>query len=403
DRDQPLSDVLSDQGAAAYERLLTATAEGHMCYLQSKGITTSWRKCWVVLRAQTLFAYPSNRAGTAAASSRPLVVVDLSAGFRLVDQHGQANRKVATSDQLAQADGEVLRMAMAQRQRMGDGAPLIVRCKGGVHVFCTLTAVDYDYWRRVLRAAQGPASLHSGSSAQRPEPSAEPHFETSPELQPKPEPQAERPAMSSLVHRPRSPRAAHVVACPRRDRLVAVAFRHTSASGSPCTCVLTSGTLHVQSEQKGEQPGAAECSVALPGATAISEASGRHVRLVDSRGLELVWLDVGDRGAEWREALEGVGVRFEEDASVALRKSRSFASSLARIDWPLPPTTLPPMPAAMTGGEREAVEEVRAGNPSLDAVGMRFAGERGRASRFAWFRRGSSVALGGKAGRSQPG
>ncbi|KAJ2375958.1 hypothetical protein GGI05_007074, partial [Coemansia sp. RSA 2603] len=351
----------------------------------------------------TLFAYPSNRAGTAAASSRPLVVVDLSAGFRLVDQHGQANRKVATSDQLAQADGEVLRMAMAQRQRMGDGAPLIVRCKGGVHVFCTLTAVDYDYWRRVLRAAQGPASLHSGSSAQRPEPSAEPHFETSPELQPKPEPQAERPAMSSLVHRPRSPRAAHVVACPRRDRLVAVAFRHTSASGSPCTCVLTSGTLHVQSEQKGEQPGAAECSVALPGATAISEASGRHVRLVDSRGLELVWLDVGDRGAEWREALEGVGVRFEEDASVALRKSRSFASSLARIDWPLPPTTLPPMPAAMTGGEREAVEEVRAGNPSLDAVGMRFAGERGRASRFAWFRRGSSVALGGKAGRNQPG
>ncbi|KAJ2778969.1 hypothetical protein GGI15_004022 [Coemansia interrupta] len=446
DRELPVSgavEALADHGEAQ-ERALTTSAEGQMYYLQSKGISTSWRKCWMVLRAQTLYGYPGNRAGTARASEKALVVVDLSCGFRLVDQHGQANRMVATSDQLGHFDGDagsqhssdsssagmgaMMGLAMAQRQHVGgDGAPLIIRCaRGGVHVFCTLTAVDYDYWRRVLRVAQGPdASLHSGSSA------TQPPARQLPPPPPPPPPSLPTPVLSSLVHRPRdAPRPAHVVTRPRRDRFVANAFRRHDVSGigSFCCCVLVSGALHgfrdmavaadTLDQERLDQMADFTIGLSEEATAAISEVcAGRHVlRIVDClMGDDLLWLDVGsrDKAALWSDALEriaGVKVDCVENQSVgalALRRSRSFVSNLSRIDWPMPPSTLPGVPGAGAEPEPEAGEQKEpSGNPSLDAVGMRFAGERVErvASRFAWFRRGSTTGLGGRAGssRSQP-
>ncbi|KAJ1722047.1 hypothetical protein LPJ53_003486 [Coemansia erecta] len=476
DREKPVTgavEALADHGEAQ-ERALTTTAEGQMYYLQSKGISTSWRKCWMVLRAQTLYGYPSNRAGTAAQSpaDKALVVVDLSCGFRLVDQHGQANRRVATSDQLGHVGGALgdsdsqhssdsssagvgamVGLAMAQGRRMGgDGAPLIIKgALGGVHVFCTLTAVDYDYWRRVLRVAQGPdASLHSGSSAtpsparqqQQPQPDKlllplplpPLPLPLPPQQQQQQQQQAStQPAVSSLVHRPRSqPRSAHVVARPRRERFVANAFRRHDVSGigSFCCCVLVPGALHgfrdmsvasdTSDTERLEQTADFSIHLSAEATAAISEVcAGRHVlRIVDClMGDDLLWLDVGsrDKAALWSDALESIAgvtvdcVESQGVGALALRRSRSFVSNLSRIDWPMPPSTLPGVPNAGMEKAQAPTEPMpgeSSGNPSLDAVGMRFAGERVErvASRFAWFRRGSSTGLGAKAGssRSQP-
>ncbi|KAJ1883185.1 hypothetical protein LPJ57_000353 [Coemansia sp. RSA 486] len=452
-----VADAVADFGDAQAKAIKTA-AEGQVYYLYSKGISTSWKLCWLVLRSQTLCGYPSDHGGTGAASDKKMLEVDLSKGFLLVDQHGHENHMVATSDQLQtkrDTDGKstgasmsmrsgsgsssgsssgsglgaVLGLATAHRQQLGnDGAPLIVRsASGGVYVFCTQTAVDYDHWRRVLCVAQGPgvsSSQHNSSVSSSPPPVQPPV------------------ALTSLVHRPKEHRPAHVVARPRRERFVANAFRRQSGSGtgSFCCCVVVPGAIHgfgdmsVATNADSDSLGRlAEFSVQLvaQSTAAVSEIhGGRHVlRIIDCvTANDLLWLDVGsrDKSGLWIEALgriAGVHVDCSDTQSIAglgPRRSRSFAVNLSRIDWPMPPTTLPSvspksdsdtpaelpaelpaklpaeLPASATSSSADNSRAID-GNPSLDAVGMHFsdsASEEQRlnrmsllSSRFAWLRR----------------
>ncbi|KAJ2875349.1 hypothetical protein FB639_004013 [Coemansia asiatica] len=425
---QPIADAVADFGDAQAKAMKTA-AEGQVYYLQSKGISTSWKLCWLVLRSQMLCGYPSSHGTTGASSEKKLLEVDLSKGFLLVDQQGRENHMVAKSDQLqSRRDSDnsssksisdsgsssglsaVLGLATAHRRQLGnDGAPLIIRSSATdkVHVFCTQTAVDYDHWRRVLCVAQGPeATSQHNSTASSPPPAPPPV------------------ALTSLVHRPKEPhRQAHVVARPRRERFVANAFRRQNEQGVGrfCCCVVVPGAIHgfsdmsVAANADSENlQGLADFSIALAARStaAVSEIhEGRHVlRIIDCvTANDLLWLDVGNRekAGLWIEALARIAdvhADCSDTASVVglgMRRSRSFAVNLSRIDWPMPPTTLPSISPKSDGpsvlsAASAAGGRALDGNPSLDAVGMRFSDAASDdrvdrlaqlSSRFAWLRR----------------
>ncbi|KAJ2848122.1 hypothetical protein IWW36_003484, partial [Coemansia brasiliensis] len=146
--------------AESHEETSTVEGEGQMYYMQTKGLSTAWRLCWVELCGTVLGCYRQRRlAKTRQRSTRehPLVLIDLSGGFKLVDQHGRQNQRISTSDQLptgASSTSSILGLASYQHLG-GNGAPLIIKCSdNSVHIFCTQSAVDYDYWRRMLRLVQ---------------------------------------------------------------------------------------------------------------------------------------------------------------------------------------------------------------------------------------------------------
>ncbi|KAJ2477878.1 hypothetical protein IWW56_004072 [Coemansia sp. RSA 2131] len=132
--------------------------EGQIYYMQSKTLSAAWKLCWMELSGTLLSCYKRGRLhGSKQRSQRDqaLTTIDLSGGFKLVDQHGRQNQRISTSDQLSPSSSAASLLGMSYQHLGGTGSPLIIKCSdGSVHVFCTQSAVDYDYWRRMLRLVQ---------------------------------------------------------------------------------------------------------------------------------------------------------------------------------------------------------------------------------------------------------
>ncbi|KAJ2502212.1 hypothetical protein GGH96_001284 [Coemansia sp. RSA 1972] len=132
--------------------------EGQIYYMQSKSLSAAWKLCWMELSGTLLACYKRGRIhGSKQRSQRDqaLTTIDLSGGFKLVDQHGRQNHRISTSDQLSPSSSAASLLGMSYQHLGGTGSPLIIKCSdGSVHVFCTQSAVDYDYWRRMLRLVQ---------------------------------------------------------------------------------------------------------------------------------------------------------------------------------------------------------------------------------------------------------
>ncbi|KAJ1841737.1 hypothetical protein LPJ70_004108, partial [Coemansia sp. RSA 2708] len=297
------------------------------------------------------------------------------------------------------------------------------------------SAVDYDYWRRMLRLVQTahelPTNITISDSSQNSQGSqgAEPTV-----------PRAPTPS-TSLVHRqPRRP-AAHIVACPAKPDARFADYVRVRAGGAPgadpsgsepprAFCILAGATLfgfaaeHTGASDAASLRAAAAFTVDLRGARVqqINEQrAGGTVYVVcvlglrtdpelaecaqqDEHVLFAFELRSRDRCTQWTDALRAIGGIESVDVCVraadpfdsapplditamSIRRSRSFVSSISRAEWPMPPASLPSRkanPLAEPSG--------RAGNPSLDAVGMRLdlanhPPSQSQRSRFPWFRR----------------
>ncbi|KAJ2683225.1 hypothetical protein H4R19_007021, partial [Coemansia spiralis] len=182
---------------ASSSRSVCAETQGWVYYLQAKGLSTAWRECWLELRSTALAGYKAARktdkAGQPLARSardKPLVAVDLSGGFRLVDQHGQ------------QADAPLAMLAAMPRVSGVQGVPLIIRCNATrtVYVFCTRAPAESDRWQRALTLVQDSLGPTAASAAGSTATSIRSSIRSMRVSQP--------PAVaSSLVHRPPQPPA----------------------------------------------------------------------------------------------------------------------------------------------------------------------------------------------------
>ncbi|KAJ2078191.1 hypothetical protein H4R24_004656 [Coemansia sp. RSA 988] len=504
----------SDSGVSRAEVLEEGTmveGEGQIYYLQNKGISTAWRQCWLELHGTTLVCY--KRAGRLrmglgmARSTRDasLVLIDLAGGFRLVDQHGRRDQKVSTSEQLSGGSSSASSVSSSvqsfswmgtYQQLGGNGAPLLIKCDGSkeVHIFCTYSAVDYDYWRRLLRKVQMEYKLptnitvsSSGSSrsgvsgrsdsvdeniiGSRERQYRALHAKTpSTNISEDKTSATSAAAATSLVHRPQERRApACVIARPRREQRfmdtmrVRVGGQHDNGlreelraledAQTQTFCVLVPQTLFGFSgsyngpSDEHSMATAAKFSVDLRNTRVhtMSETCGRKTMFVicilrttggtdsDGEAEVLLGFDVDSREScsQWTEALYTIGgvnriaVGVTKDVQKALgspqpqlRRVRSSVSTISHADWPMPPTTLPAtqpilnavpapvsrvhgqnvangLPNSMTSMQLEADDtQAACGNPSLDAVGMRFTENNAQQpeqeqqpSRFPWLRR----------------
>ncbi|KAJ2156120.1 hypothetical protein GGF46_005397 [Coemansia sp. RSA 552] len=418
--------------------------EGLIYYLQTKGMSTAWKQCWLELQGTSLACYKRKRLGTMLGITRsmreaPLVLVDLSGGFKLVDQHGRQNQRVSTSDQLATTSF----VGLASYQHLGgNGAPLIIKCSDGrVHVFCTHDAVDYDYWRRMLRRVQTehelPTSISSSSSSGGGSSGGNRKRRGS-SIHPLPPPASSQSiATSSLVHRPRPQDGRplpHVVLRPKREPRFAdmVSVRRGTSGPQPrIFCVIIRHELFgFGSEYSGpwdapRMHDEASFCVELRGARVhrVSEQRGSEMAFViciqkpdDDAVLLDFDVDSLEHSDRWADALRCIGevaeiaeIADDPPPSASVRRSRSFVSTVSRANWPTPPTSLPYAhfpdpptdPAARPRGMSISGDSLSpaiggGANPSLDAVGMRFDPGAGRSprqspshtSRFPWLRRG---------------
>ncbi|KAJ2814238.1 hypothetical protein H4S07_000037 [Coemansia furcata] len=147
-------------------------AESAIHYLYSKNLSISWKLSWLELADHQLVCRKKQSSG-----AQTLVQINLSRGFKLVDQHGNStgpneklNRFSSDSSSEHSAGGtstmaSILGLAAVGRAQLGgDGSALIIKCEGKVHVFCTLSAVDHDSWRRALQAEKGYNMRGDGAS-----------------------------------------------------------------------------------------------------------------------------------------------------------------------------------------------------------------------------------------------
>ncbi|KAJ2871980.1 hypothetical protein GGH93_004387 [Coemansia aciculifera] len=248
-------------------------AESAIHYLYSKNLSISWKLCWLELADHQLVCRKKQGSG-----APTLAQINLSRGFKLVDQHGnstalndQLGRFSSDSSSVHSAGGtssmaSILGLAAVGRAQLGgDGSALIIKCEGKVHVFCTLSAVDHDSWRRALQAEKGHSALGDGAST------TASSFEN----------QQQRWATPSSI-----------------------AASSPAAQGGQSI----GDTSSVCLSSLGDRPVPAP-SAPLPPAPLSSVPSAP---LVPDSPVEL-----------------------------SVRRSRSFVSSISRADWPMPPTTIP--------------------------------------------------------------
>ncbi|KAJ2465476.1 hypothetical protein EV174_006654, partial [Coemansia sp. RSA 2320] len=273
-------------------------------------------------------------------------------------------------------------------------------CDGQVHVFCTLSAVDYDCWRRALQSEQGCGASAGGGGSSVDRGWATPPSIAAPGV---PQPWSAASSASSIADRPRRDRFA-AVATVRLAGLRLVGLR----AAEPRPCVVAAGCVYVLGAEAavaraGELGGgalaaAAEACVAL-GSGACVERDGAVIRVVRA-DRELLWLDAGsaELADQWASALAEIGGLSAPDHP-AVRRSRSFVSAVARVDWPMPPMFVhrspqranmpqhppPPPPAAAAAAaspdaplpaQRNAIRDLRP--------------QHLLPSRFPWFRRYAS-------------
>ncbi|KAI9503495.1 hypothetical protein BX070DRAFT_224002 [Coemansia spiralis] len=142
--------------------------EGYLYYLLSKGVSTAWKLYWVELHGTTIMCFKK-----AASKSKPLLAIELSAGFRLVNQHlsdarlaeerssnsfqsGSTPLSSSSSHQSASSISSLLGLVALSQQQLGNNSvPLILKCPSQVHVLCTQGIADYERWHKRLRALLG--------------------------------------------------------------------------------------------------------------------------------------------------------------------------------------------------------------------------------------------------------
>ncbi|KAI9472530.1 hypothetical protein BX667DRAFT_508377 [Coemansia mojavensis] len=386
--------------AESQEATSTVEGEGQMYYMQTKGLSTAWRLCWVELSGTVLGCYRQRRLAKSKQRStreHPLVLIDLSGGFKLVDQHGRQNQRISTSDQLPTGESSASSiLGLASYQHLGgNGAPLIIKCSdNSVHIFCTQSAVDYDYWRRMLRLVQTTHELPTtitASSENSCSSSVSSYYSGMAETAPE-EPQqsaisssSSSAAATSLVHRPQQRKAAaHIVARPKLDArfsdtvvVCSRALPSSYAQQQRTFCVLVPHMLYGFASECQEASAdaasigdSADFSVDLHGTRLYYDCEQREpnafafvisiLRVSETskgnkgekeQGEILLSFEASshDKCMRWIEALRSIGGIGEsqeakgspkEDAP-SLRRSRSFISTISRADWPLPPATLP--------------------------------------------------------------
>ncbi|KAJ2889850.1 hypothetical protein GGI21_006404, partial [Coemansia aciculifera] len=135
-------------------------AESAIHYLYTKNLSVSWKLCWLELADHQLVCHKKQGGKACQALAR----INLARGFKLVDQNGNLeggggsggggggrgryeclSRFSSDSGSLNSTGGSsmasILGLAAYGRAQLGgDGSPLIIKCEGAVHVFCTLNA-----------------------------------------------------------------------------------------------------------------------------------------------------------------------------------------------------------------------------------------------------------------------
>ncbi|KAJ2359085.1 hypothetical protein GGF43_000369 [Coemansia sp. RSA 2618] len=301
-------------GQGAGEPSRRVEGEGQIYYMQSKSLSAAWKLCWLELSGTALACYKRGRLhGSKPRTQRdqPIARIDLSAGFKLADQHGRQNQRISTSDQLSPSSSAASLLGLASYQHLGgSGAPLIIKCSdGAVHVFCTQSAVDYDYWRRMLRLVQtvhelptnitlsSGASCSSGLSSSagprnagplEPAKNAGPLEAAGDRAARPPNSGGSSGVATSLVHRPHMRRpAGHIVARPKCDRRFGgyVRARVCGATARPIEAhaaqrvylaVVPHALFGFSSEYSGDAAGmdaSAEFRIGLGSAACVHQAS----------------------------------------------------------------------------------------------------------------------------------
>ncbi|KAJ1663752.1 hypothetical protein IW140_004646 [Coemansia sp. RSA 1813] len=404
-------------GSSALERKLSmisaaADAEGRLHYLQGTGIATAWKAFWVELHGSVLVCFKkqpqvSATAALVAAAARPkpMLAIDLSRGFRVVvggpplsDTSSVSTGTLSSTSSLSIAapsstgisDASLLGTVAASHKQLGaSSVPLIIKCgaaKGQVHVFCAQGAADHEYWLCALARAQNP------------------------------QPVQQKPKHSS---RARTASQASVLSLPRSVRMVArQEVFHLARSPSP-ESEQPEQPLQQQPQQQ-PQPQQLQLQPPVSASSTASSSSLVHRRMAsrDGRSAGHVVLRPrrGNSSSDNGEAMYSstadhaavgvAGTRMAPDdlasierdlCGISIRRSRSFVSTLSRVDWPLPPSSAPPLPAdhGRAAVDQDPLEDSH--HPSLDAVGLRAESNQSSSStrgaraplsiRFPWFRR----------------
>ncbi|KAJ2778199.1 hypothetical protein H4R18_004748 [Coemansia javaensis] len=411
-------------------------AQGHVHYLFEKGLAATWKPCWLELRGAALAGYRRPRkirGGQALERSprdAPLLHADLSRGFQLVDQSGQATRAPAPAADLA---GSVSSLASAASHVAGGGgAPLIIRTAGAVLTICMQSAADHEYWRRMLSLAQvtcelaaGPGLRPSGSmgtiarprsalgDAPRPAWGAVPLLRRPPAHQRRPLPPAAEPHFAGVVRvrirGQEQPAGAQALAfCVVAARTL---FVFPRAYAGPMDAAAMAAAADFAVDLAGARLQVLRAAGPGPGSDApfvlcvlrVAPGSASHQTEV------ALAFDVDGRAqcARWTDALRAIG--GIDDVSMPLdpppsaapaterRRSRSFVSAISRAEWPMPPATLPALPGLVARGRAIAADALSltdvgggGGGGSSDQPAREERRPSLLSSRLPWLRRAAS-------------
>ncbi|KAJ2744314.1 hypothetical protein GGI20_003071 [Coemansia sp. BCRC 34301] len=303
---------------AVAERLTSSgMAESAIHYLHSKNLSVSWKLCWLELADHQLVCHKKQGAK----GSQALARINLARGFKLVDQSGNVAGKGAPySDALGRFSSDsasvhsaggtssmasILGLAAYGRAQLGgDGSALIIKCEGQVHVFCTLSAVDYDSWRRALQAEKGHHRSDASTTAS--------SFE--------------------------------------QQQVQLQNNRWTTPSSMAASCPPAVGPFEAPESSSSSSPQSSLGDRLVPGDPPTGPPP---IRLAPSAPPE--------------------PVRLAPSAppEPSVRRSRSFVSSISRIDWPIPPTTLPSAASNLHHHARH--QQQRAEMPSISRAASRTA------------------------------
>ncbi|KAJ2506698.1 hypothetical protein GGI11_006582, partial [Coemansia sp. RSA 2049] len=353
-------------------------AEGRLHYLQQgRSISAAWRELWVELRGSALVCYkkqpPSSmqqqqqQQPTLLARPKPVVVVDLAGGFRAIgsatpaharassSKGGSASIRTSSSSSSASSmataplsiasgsDALLLGAIASSRKQLGAAsAPLIIKCAASaqVHIFCAQSAAVHSYWMLALGYPPAPAAPSVSAAA--------------PPVSPV---RARAESMASLG------RSARMVA---RQEVFQLARSPSPQSGSE------------QQQNQNLVPPTSSSSTASSSSLVHRRVGSRDMR-VPARVMirPLCGSSSSNTASRTPAALACTAAIAADDLAaaerdhdlcgVSMRRSRSFVSTLSRVEWPMPPSTTPTGHRLASADDELCVPS----HPSLDAVGLR--------------------------------
>ncbi|KAJ1727296.1 hypothetical protein LPJ72_006008 [Coemansia sp. Benny D160-2] len=373
------------------------TAEGRLHYLQQgRSISAAWRELWVELRGSALVCYkkqpPSSmqqqQQPTLLARPKPVVVVDLAGGFRAIgsatpaharassSKGGSASIRTSSSSSSASSmvtaplsiasgsDALLLGAIASSRKQLGAAsAPLIIKCAASaqVHIFCAQSAAVHSYWMLALGYPPAPAAPSVSAAA--------------PPVSPV---RARAESMASLG------RSARMVA---RQEVFQLARSPSPQSGSE------------QQQNQNLVPPTSSSSTASSSSLVHRRVGSRDMRVPARVMIRPLCGSSSNTASRTPAALACTAAIAADDLAaadrdhdlcgVSMRRSRSFVSTLSRVEWPMPPSTTPIGHRLASADDELCVPS----HPSLDAVGLRADAASASASAAAASAAGSATGL----------